>query len=122
MRARLRIVLAGLVLFGVLVLRQQASAPAPVSSGCAGPPGRALGSAARIAAHNDQRTTVTLAGPVGVQVTGGAWLIAARDRNRLRVFRAEGGGLVWSATELPARSADARPVMRCVRAGQGAGR
>jgi len=116
MSARLRIVLAGLLLFGVLVLRQQASPPAPVSSECASPPGRALGSAARIAAHNDQRAAVTLADPVGVQVAEGAWLVAGRDRARLRAFRVEGGGLVWSATELPARSTDAKTVLRCMHA------
>src|SRR4051812_945555 len=119
MSARVRIVLAGLVVFGVLVLRHQASAPAPISSECASPPGRALGSAARIAAHNDQRAAVTLADPVGVQVAEGAWLVAGRDRARLRAFRVEGGGLVWSATELQPRSAVARPVMRCVRARSG---
>ena len=122
MSARRWIALAGVVVFAVLVLRQQAPAPAPVSSACATPPSRALASAGRIAAHNDQRAVVPLAGPVGVQVADGVWLIAARDGTRMRAFRAEGGGLVWSATELPARTADAWSALRCGRARQGVGR
>ena len=126
MSARRWIALAGVALFGVLVLRHQAPATAPVSSVCATPPSRALASAGRMAAHNDQRAVVMLAGPVGVQAADGVWLIAARDGardgTRVRVFRAEGGGLVWSAAELPARSAGARVVRRCVRARQGVGR
>ena len=114
MSARRWIVLAGVVMFGALVLRHQAPAAAPVSSACATPPSRALASAGRMAAHNDQRAAVPLAGPVGVQVADGVWLIAARDGARIRVFRAEGGGLVWSAAELPAWTADARLVLRCV--------
>jgi hypothetical protein len=103
-------------MFGVLVLRHQAPATAPVSSACATPPSRALASAGRMAAHNDQRAAVPLAGPVGAQAAEGVWLIAARDGARVRVFRAEGGGLVWSATELPARSTDAKTVLRCMHA------
>ena len=126
MSARRWIVLAGVALFGVLVLRHQAPATAPVSSACATPPSRALASAGRMAAHNDQRAAVPLAGPVGVQVADGVWLIAARDGTRdgarMRVFRAEGGGLVWSAAELRPRSPDAGSVLRCVRARQGVGR
>ena len=126
MSARRWIALAGVALFAALVLRQQAPAPAPVSSACATPPSRALASAGRMAAHNDQRAAVPLAGPVGVQVADGVWLIAARDGARdgarVRVFRAEGGGLIWSAAELPARSTGARAVLRCGRARQGVGR
>ena len=106
MSARRWIVLAGVALFGVLVLRHQAPATAPVSSACATPPSRALASAGRMAAHNDQRAAVPLAGPVGVQVADGVWLIAARDGTRMRVFRA----------------ADAGSVLRCGRARQGVGR
>jgi hypothetical protein len=117
-----RFIVAGVVMFAVLVLRHHTAAPTPVSSECMPPPGRALGSAGRIAAHHDQRASVTLTKPIGLHIDQGAWLIAAADRGRVRVFRAEGGGLVWSAIELHPRSADARPVLRCVRAGQGAGR
>ena len=114
-----RLTLAGVVLFAILVLRQQTPAPTPVSSECLPPPGRALGAAGRIAAHHDQRATVTLVAPVGVHVADGAWVIAATDQHRVRVFRVEGSRFIWSATELPARSADAKAVLRCVRAGQG---
>src|SRR4051794_4106468 len=102
-----RVTLVGVVLFAILVLRQQTPAPTPVSADCMPPPGRALGAAGRIAAHVDQRAIVTLTDPVGVHVADGTWVIVAADRSRVRVFRVEGGGLVWSATELPAESADA---------------
>jgi hypothetical protein len=117
-----RLVIAVVVLFAVLVLRHQAAAPTPVSSECMPPPGRALGSAGRIAAHHDQRASVTLTKPIGLHIDQGAWLIAAADRGRVRVFRAEDGGFIWSAIELHPRSADARPVLRCVQTAREAGR